>query len=77
MARLYFHCTNARGAWVDPVGVDLADLGEACWHATRVMRSLIASPTLEDWRGWVMHVCDDHGEEVFLLPFASALGKPS
>ncbi|MGD9879595.1 MAG: hypothetical protein AB7F22_33615 [Reyranella sp.] len=76
MARLYFHCSSARGTLIDPRGVDLGDLAEACDHATRVVRSFIATPNLEDWRSWVLHVSDDRGDEVFAMPFASALGKP-
>jgi hypothetical protein len=41
-----------------------------------VVRSLIMAPGPEDWRGWVLHVSDDDGEEIFDLPFASVLGKP-
>lgn len=77
MAHLYFHCSSARGALIDPVGLDLSDLGDACSHAASVVQSFIASPSLEDWRSWILHVCDDLGDEVFLVPFASALGKPN
>jgi len=31
---------------------------------------------MEDWRGWVLHVSDESGEEIFNLPFDSLLGKP-
>jgi hypothetical protein len=75
MARLHFHCSNTQGALIDPVGIDLGDFADACAHATRVVQSFITSPSLEDWRSWMLHVCDDLGEEVFLVPFASALGK--
>jgi hypothetical protein len=37
--------------------------------------SLVMAPTLEDWRGWVLHVSDELGEEIFTVPFASMLGK--
>jgi hypothetical protein len=32
--------------------------------------------SLEDWRGWVLHVNDDLGDELFVVPFAFVLGKP-
>ena len=76
MARLYFHCSNDRGTMIDRRGVDLGGLDDACDHAARVVRSLIASPSLEDWRSWVLHVWDDVGDEVFSMPFVSTLGKP-
>ena len=40
------------------------------------MRALILEPGAEDWRGWVMHVADEMGDEIFTLPFTSMLGKP-
>lgn len=76
MARLYFHCSSSRAALIDQTGVDMGDLAEACHHADRVVRSLIASPSLEDWRSWVLHVADDRGDDLFVVPFASALSKP-
>lgn len=77
MAQLYFHCSSARRALIDPVGLDFPDLGDACSHATSVVQSFIASPSLEDRRTWILHVYDDLGDEVFLVPFAPALGKPN
>lgn len=75
MAQVYFHCSNTEGARIDRRGA-VGDLAEACEQATLVVQSLIAAPSLEDWRGWVLHVSDDIGEEIFSLPFASMLGKP-
>ena len=77
MARLYFHCSSTEATLVDPVGVELSDLGDACTLATRLVRSYVASPSLEDWRSWILHVWDDLGEELFSVPFASALGRPN
>lgn len=77
MARLYFHCSTAREALIDPTGIVLRDLAEAREHAAQFVRSLIASPSLEDWRNWVLHVSDAHGDEVFAVAFASAVGKPN
>jgi hypothetical protein len=39
------------------------------------VRSLIATPSVEDWRGWILHVTDDDGDEIFEVPFAAVLGK--
>lgn len=76
MAQVYFHCSNAREALIDRSGAEIGDLAEARDHAARVVRSLITTPTLEDWRTWVLHVSDDLGEEILVVPFASVLGKP-
>jgi hypothetical protein len=49
---------------------------EAIEQATNLIRLRVAEPCLEDWRDWVLHVSDETGEEIFVLPFASVLGKP-
>jgi len=77
MAQVFFHCSNAKGARIDRHGSAVYDLAEACEQATLVVRSLIAAPSLEDWRGWILHVSDETGEEIFSFPFASMIGKPN
>ena len=59
-----------RGAVVD-------DLAEARDYATRVVESFIGERSRDDWRDWVLHVSDDRGDELFLVPFAFVLGKPN
>ncbi len=76
MAQVYLHCSNAVGVTIDRHGSAVADLAEARAQAALVVHSLIMTPVLEDWRGWVLHVTDRDGEEIFDLPFASMLGKP-
>ena len=76
MAKVYFHCSNARGVLRDRCGVSVSDLIEACEKATSKVRSLIAAASLEDWRDWALHVSDEAGDEIFVLPFALVLGKP-
>jgi hypothetical protein len=61
---------------MDRGGAFVSDLFEACEEAITRVRSLIASTSLEDWRDWVLHVIDEAGDEIFVLPFASVLGKP-
>ena len=75
MAQVYFHYSNTQGVLTDRCGAAVRDLAEAREHAAVVVHSLITRPNLEDWRGWVLHVSDDIGEEIFSVPFASALGK--
>lgn len=76
MAQLYFHCSNDRKQLIDRSGADVIDLGEARDHAAGVIHALITAPGPEDWRGWVLHVADDLGEEILAVPFASMLGRP-
>jgi hypothetical protein len=77
MAYVYFHCSNARGALKDRCGTSVSDLIEACEKATSKVRSLIAAASLEDWRHWALHVSDEAGDEIFVLPFAFVPGKPN
>jgi sirohydrochlorin ferrochelatase len=46
-------------------------------HATRVVQCFTSERSLEDWRDWVLHVSDDQGDELFVVPFTLVLGKPS
>ena len=52
------------------------DIADTRAYAELIVRSLIARPGMEDWRGWRLIVKDDVGTEIFDLPFASVLGKP-
>ena len=76
MAQVYFHCSNARGVLVDRHGAAVDDLAEARDHAACVVRSLTMTQSAEDWRSWILHVKDDLGDELFVVPFAFVLGKP-
>jgi hypothetical protein len=76
MTQVYFHCSNAKEVVVDRCGAVVDDLAEARDHAACVVRSLTMAHNLEDWRGWVLYVNDDLGEELFVVPFAFVLGKP-
>ena len=42
----------------------MTDIAAACEHATCMVHSLIATPNVEDWRGWILHASDDLGEEL-------------
>jgi hypothetical protein len=74
MTEVFFHCSNTEGVF-ERFSAAVGDLTEAHDHAALVVRSLITTPGAEDWRGWVLHVSDDLGEEIFSVPFASVLGK--
>ena len=76
MTQLYFHCSNARKVFLDYNGAFVGDLAEARDHATRLVQSFTNERSLEDWRDWVVHVSDDQGDELFVVPFTFVLGKP-
>ena len=76
MTQVYFHCSNTKQVLVDRRGAVVDDLAEARDHATGVVRSFTNDRSLEDWRDWVLHVSDDQGDELFVVPFTFVLGKP-
>ena len=77
MTQVYFHCSNARKVFVDHRCAVVDDLVEARDHANRVVQSFMSERNLEDWRHWVLHVSNDQGDELFVVPFSFVLGKPS
>lgn len=76
MADVYFHYSNTHGVLIDRSGTLVDDLDEARERALCAVRSLVMTQSAEDWRGWVLHVTGDDGDEIFDLPFAAVLGKP-
>ena len=78
MSQIYFLCSNTKKVFVDRdhCGAEVDDLAEARDRATRVVQSFSNERSLEDWRDWVLHVSDDQGDELFVVPFAFVLGKP-
>ena len=77
MTQVFFHCSNTKKVFVDRRGAVVDDLADAREHATRVVQPLTKTRSLEDWRDWVLHVSDDLGDELFVVPFAFVLGKPN
>ncbi|MET4205161.1 hypothetical protein [Bradyrhizobium sp. LA6.12] len=75
MTQVYFHCSNAKKVSVDYLGALVDDLVEARDHAARVVRSFANERSFDDWRDWVLHVSDDQGDELFVVPFTFVLGK--
>jgi hypothetical protein len=75
VVQVYFHCSNPQGVLIDQAGAAVGDMTDARDHAACVVRSLIMAANAEDWRDWMLHVSDDLGEEIFVVPFASLLGK--
>jgi hypothetical protein len=76
MTQVYFHCSNTKKVFLDHRGAVVEDLEEARDHATRLVQSFTSERSLEDWRDWVLHVSDDQGDELFVVPFTFVLGKP-
>jgi hypothetical protein len=77
MTQVYFHRSTTNKVFLDHQGAVVSDLAEARDHATRLVRSFTNERSLEDWRDWVLHVSDDQGDELFVVPFIFILGKPN
>ena len=75
MTQVYFHCSNPRGVLLDRHGTSVDDLADARDQAACVAHSLTMTNSAEDWRSWTLHVTDDLGDELFVVPFARVLGK--
>ena len=75
MTEVYFHCSDATHDLIDRRGTAVTDLSEACAHALRLVHSMMMEPNAEDWRGWELRATDELGEELFVIPFASAIGR--
>ena len=76
MTQVYCHRSNTKKVFLDHLGAVVNDLAEARDHATRLVQSFTNERSLEDWRDWVLHVSDDQGDELFVVPFVFILGKP-
>ena len=76
MTQFDVHCSNTKKVFVDHRGALVDDLVEARDHAARVVQSFTSERSLDDWRDWVLHVSDDQGDELFVVPFTFVLGKP-
>ncbi len=74
MAQFSFCCANPYGMLLHRRNADVADLREARDFATVLIRLLIDSATLKDWRSCRLHVFDHGGKEIFVMPFWSILG---
>jgi hypothetical protein len=60
----------------DRRGTAVDDLADARDQAACVVHSLTMTHSAEDWRSWILHVNDDLGDKLFVVPFALVLGKP-
>jgi hypothetical protein len=76
MAQVHMYCSHSNGRLLDRRVAEVDDLFDAHEQAEAVARSLIASPDLQDWRNFRVRVWDELGEEVFMMPFSSIIGKP-
>ena len=77
VTHVYFHCASTDEIYLDKRGTEVEDLVEAHQRAGQIVREFIRTHDgPHDWRTWTLHVSDESGEELFLMPFSVMLGKP-
>jgi hypothetical protein len=70
MTMFYFNLRDGGPGVVDTMGTELRDVSEAKVHATQVARELMRRTELKK-RPWQLDVYDEHGDQLFVLPFAA------
>jgi streptogramin lyase len=75
MTQVYFNCSDPNHILMDSRGTTVSSLSEACAHAFGFVHAAMMTPNSEDWRGWELRVTDELGNELFVIPFAAALGR--
>jgi Domain of unknown function (DUF6894) len=75
MAQVYFHYSRDELLLLDCCEAEVEGLTDTREQAAMVVRSLVNAAGTEDWRGWVLHVSDDLGDEVLTVPFNSVVGR--
>jgi hypothetical protein len=76
MAQVFLQYSTPRGVVLYQTVAKVTGVTELREYAAQSVQSLIAAPSLEDWRYWTVHARDDLGLELFTLPFMSLIGKP-
>jgi hypothetical protein len=74
MPAVFFRCSSADRMLPNLCSAEVEDLTDARAQAAMAVRMLLALPSADDWRDWVMHVIDDLGDEIVVLPFSSIIG---
>ncbi len=72
MPRFYFHVTDGRRMYRDPVGVDLAGIGAARQHALQDARALLESWMARSRNPWRIEVVEEGGSATLVVPLMEA-----
>ena len=75
MPSVYFCWSDADHDLIDRRAAVVTDFKEASTIADRLVHALITAPTTDDWRGWTLRATDEYGDEIFAVPFATAIGR--
>ncbi len=75
MAQLSFCCANSRGFLLDRREAEVTNLFEARDYAKEIVWWFLKTAHLQDWRSCRLHVRDQNGKDIFVMPFPWALGR--
>jgi hypothetical protein len=77
MTQISLCCTNDSGTILDRRLVKISNLDEAREYAVDLIRSSTANANLRDSRKCRVHVQDELGHDIFVMPFWSTLRRPT
>lgn len=72
MSRFYFHVTDGRRVYPDPVGTELSDPSAVRSHALADARQLLTSWMAKSSSPWRIQVVDDQGAPVLSMALVDA-----
>ncbi len=75
MAQISFCCANSQGYLLDRRVAEVDDLLAARNYAKEFVWSFMKTAQLQDWRSCRLHVRDQNGNDIFVMPFPWALGR--
>lgn len=76
MRQVSFCCATSRGTVLHRCVAEVKNLSEARRYAAAFARSIVAAAAAQDWAKCRMHVRDERGDELFVMPFWPAASRP-
>ena len=76
MRQVSFCCATSRGTVLHRCVAEVKNLSEARRYAAAFARSIVAAAAAQDWAKCRMHVRDEQGDELFVMPFWPAASRP-
>jgi len=77
MPQVFFRCSNSHGTVLDRRIVQIDDLFAAREYAVDFIRTFSAKCTLGNRRNDRLHVQDERGDDIFVMPFWSTVSRPT
>jgi hypothetical protein len=75
MPRYFFRCTNGCETVTDREGAELANPQTIEAYAHEIARGLMLAgrDTVSNWSEWIVHVTDEDGKTVLVVPFPTTM----